>query len=196
MEILKCVDNETKHENSNQIISEIFCHIKGITQRTKTNLPLGGESWAQDEKSYENAFANGIKVLNVIGIQPLIENGLLKGITLTLVSACKETTLSSSVEEKYIEDLGNLKMVDSIQRVSNQLNKNLSDGTRIQFEWKGVTYETKIERSGKISTLSALARNACRTYKDEKASINIYRHIKARYLDNAGWHPLDDLRKG
>ena len=183
-----------ENENSNKVAGEIFCHIKGITQRTKTNLPLGGESWAQMEMSYENAFAVGSKVLNVISIQPLIENGLLKGITLILGNACKETSLSSSLDEIHIENIENLKIVDSIQRVSNQLNKNLPEGTKIQFEWKGVTYETKIERNGKKSTLSALARNVCRTYKGEEASINIYRHIKAKYLDNAGWHPLDELR--
>lgn len=181
-----------ENENSNKVAGEIFCHIKGITQRTKTNLPLGGESWAQMEMSYENAFASGSKVLNVISIQPLIENSLLKGITLTLGNACEET---SPLDEKHIENIENLKIVDSIQRVSNQLNKNLPEGARIQFEWKGVTYETKIERNGIKSTLSALARNVCRTYKGEEASINIYRHIKARYLDNAGWHPLDELRK-
>jgi len=114
---------------------------------------------------------------------------------LILGNTVRETSISLHPEKTHLENNVNLQIVDSIQRVSSQLSKNLPNGTKIRFDWKKVTYETKLDNiNGKESTLNALAQKVCRTSKGEPASINIYRHINARYLNETGWHPLEDFR--
>ncbi len=194
MEILT-IGEEKKKQNIEQIIGEIFCTKKGILQRIRTNFPLG-ESWGEKEISYKDAFSDGSIVLRLISIEPDIKNDELMGIKLILGDVAKEISPSLSLKKESIESTGNYTIVESIMRVSSQLGRNLPNGTRIQFDWKGITYETKIDSiNGKKSTLNSLVRSVCLTYKGEAASLNVYRHINSRYLDGSVWRPLNDLRK-
>lgn len=192
MEILT---GEEKKQNTEQIVGEIFCTKKGILQRIRTNFPLG-ESWGEKEISYKDAFSEGSRLLRLISIEPDIKNDQLIGIKLILGDVAKEISQPPSLKKENIESFGNYTIVDSIMRVSSQLSRNLSDRTRIQFDWKGITYETIIDSiNGKKPTLNSLVKSVCLTYKGEAASLNVYRHINARYFDGAVWHPLNDLRK-
>lgn len=193
MEIIT-IGNEKKNQDMEQRIGEIFCTKKGILQRIRANFPLG-ESWGEKEISYNDAFSDGGKVIRLISIEPDIKDDELVGIKLVLGDVAKELSPSLSLKKESICS-ENCKTVDSITRVSSQLTGNLPDGTRIRFDWKGMTYETKIDsRNGKKSTLNSLVRSICLTYKGESASLNVYQHINARYLDGSIWHPLNDLRK-
>lgn len=205
MKIFKRSEVETKHkdksietnrQSKNQVTGEIICTEQEIVQRIKTNLPLGGESWVQNKTPYENAFANGSKILHVISIEPIKEINILKGIKIILGEPLNKTSFSPTLEKEHVDDFENVKIVNSIRRVSSQLAKNLPDGTKIRFDWKRETYETQIDtENGKEYTFNALVRKNCLTRDNKPASINVYQAINARYLDENGWQPLNEFRQ-
>lgn len=171
--------------------SELIFSKEGIVVRSKTDLPLVGEDWTEKKIPYEQAFPNKKMELLVTSIEPIIENDILKGIKLKFRNT-KEVPSNGTTLDKNDADV---KVVDPIQRITNRSIKSLPDGTKIRFDWKGVTYETKIDsRNGKKPSLNSLAREVCRTYRGDRASINIYQHINARFYDERGWHPINELR--
>lgn len=176
----------------NNVECEMIFSKDGILVRLKTNLPLVGESWVEKKTPYERAselFTDKGLMLHVKSIESKIEGGILK----LKLGDVKE--ISTTLESRQLEKDDGAKIVDSIRMITNRNIKSVPDGTKIRFDWRGVTYETKIDSSkGKKFSLNSLVQDVCRTSKGDKVSVNIYSHIKARYLDETGWHPLDDLR--
>ncbi|MCX9010073.1 MAG: hypothetical protein OIN66_03020 [Candidatus Methanoperedens sp.] len=174
--------------------SELIFSKEGITIRTKTNFPFVGEDWAERKIAYEEAFNDKKMEILVTSIEPKIENGILKEIKLKL-NNIREIAPSILEDSQFGKSGENVRKVEPIKMITNRSIKNLPEGTKIRFDWKGITYETQIDsKNGKKLSLNSLVRDVCQTSKGDSPSINIYQHIKARFLDEKGWHSLNDLR--
>lgn len=182
----------------NSIESELIFSNEGMLVRSKMNIPLVGEDWVEKKIPYEQAITNKLMEISITSIEPKIENGILKEIKLKLIDT-KETksVIQESVSTAvFVKADENIKIAKSIRRITRDAIKKVPpDGTRIRFDKNGITYETKVDiRTGEEDTLNTLVSDLFQTADGKKASLNVWRHISARFYDGQMWHNLNELR--
>ncbi len=181
----------------NSIESELIFSSVGMLVRSKMNVPLVGEDWVEKKIPYDQPIANKLMEISITSIEPKIENGILKEIKLKFVDTkgTKSVVEGVSSNPMYVNTDGNIQIVKSIRRVTRDALKKIPpDGTRIQFEKKGVIYETKLDvRTGEKDTLNMLVSDLFKSADGKPAAINVWA-MNARFYDGQMWRYLSELR--
>ena len=172
---------------------ELIFTRDSVVVRSKTKLPIIGEDWVEKRISYEKLPK---MELVVTSIEPQMDNGVLKSIKFEL-SSFKEMHEEGEEESNEPSVYGTVVKLEPIRAVTNRSYVvNPPDGTKIRFDYRGVTYETTISRDAEVEYLNRLIRKHLRDPRGKPPSVNVYEQINAKYLDVDGkWQPLRTLKK-